>query len=144
MPRRMLLRPALHVYPMKPYLNLLAALAVLIALVSCAGSDLPKLHSPAAGDIYLAQVARLVAAGDAAESRPADYGLLRVIRVESDRIIVVPSSESHESYVAASRMLRSHPDNLGWTSTNTIEIRRSRLAELYAVGTLRSVRRGEQ
>jgi len=129
---------------MKPYLNLLAALAVLIALVSCAGSDLSKLRAPAPGDLYLAQMAAFNGADDVHARIPADYGLLKVVRVENDRVIVVPSSDSHETYAAASRMLRSDPDSLAWESRNPIVITRSRLPELHTGGRLRSVRRHPQ
>lgn len=114
------------------------------AATSAAALD-PILQNPQVGDLYAAELSEFSQFDFGAQSgRPAmdkAYGLLRVVKVEPDKVIVITQNQASANERGARNALNGELENVGWDENERIPVRRDRFAQLVEQEKILEVRR---
>ena len=105
----------------------------------------PILQHPEVGDLYAAELSEFSAYNfggqNGKDAMTKAYGLLRVVKVEEDKVIVITQNQASPNARGARNELNGELDNIGWDDAERIPIRRDRFAQLVEQEKILEVRR---
>lgn len=115
------------------------------APASAAASLDPILQNPQVGDLYAAELSEFSAYNfggqNGKEAMTQAYGLLRVVKVEDDKVMVITQNQASPNARGARNELNGDLTNIGWDEEERIPIRRDRFAQLVEQEKILEVRR---
>ncbi len=103
----------------------------------------PILADPQVGDLYAAKLSDFSAA-EFGDNKEVSYGLMKVVRVQPDRIIVITEDAAWENPRGARNDLNGDLADITWDESEQIPIKRADLAKLVADGSILETRRLEK
>lgn len=103
----------------------------------------PILQNPQVGDLYAAELSEFSEAsfGDRNDPMNHAYGLLRVVKVEPDKVYVITENAASPNARGARNDLNGELTNITWDESERIPVRRDRFGELVEQEKILEVRR---
>jgi hypothetical protein len=105
----------------------------------------PILQNPQVGDLYAAELSEFSAydfgGQGGKDAMTKAFGLLRVVKVEDDKVIVITQNQASPNARGARNELNGELDSIGWDEAERIPIRRDRFAQLVEQEKILEVRR---
>ena len=101
------------------------------------------LADPKVGDLYAAKISAFSDQGFGrnGKEQSVDYGLMKVVEVQSNHIIVITEDAAWEVPEGAKQDLNGNLSNITWDESERIQIKRDELPRMVADGRIVETRR---
>ena len=94
------------------------------------------LGNPQVGDVYAAELTAFSRYTFGSGAKPMNYGLLKVVRIQRDRVTVITASTGHPNRRGATNALYDDVDRMRWDNGERIAIQRADFPQLVASGRI--------